>query len=234
MPLIPMRLDTSSLPFLDYEDIIYNIDGWAGYPHEQMILMDQVEARGITGIVSFSGDHHLHAAGTINRSASEPNAPAVAVDFTIGGISSSPVFGDIVEFARDDHGEFSRLVYREDGEKLDPVWHITMLHGVLAGMTYGRSGSYPLARWLGPNPANKGLQYMDTTTNGYGLARMDAKTVQVVYKALEDCTRDFETPPAIRYTASFKLLAWTDDDAPELNGPVFAGEAPFPFASKES
>ena len=234
MPLIPMRLDTASLPFLDYEDTIYNIDGWAGYPHEQMILMDEVEARGISGIVSFSGDHHLHAAGTINRSASEPDAAAVAVDFTIGGISSSPVFKDIVEFARGDHGEFSRLVYREDGEELEPVWHITMLQGVLAGMTYSRSSSYSLARWLGPNPANTGLQYMDTTTNGYGLARMEAKAVKVVYKALEDCTRDFETPPAIRYTATFELPAWTGEHAPELTGPIFAGDAPFPFTSKDS
>ena len=136
MPLIPMRLDTSSLPFLDYEDIIYNIDGWAGYPHEQMILMDQVEARGITGIVSFSGDHHLHAAGTINRSASEPNAPAVAVDFTIGGISSSPVFGDIVESARGDHGEFSRLVYREDGREAGS--------GLAHHHVAGRSGRYDI------------------------------------------------------------------------------------------
>ena len=73
---------------------------------------------------------------------------------------------------------------------------------------------------------------MDTTTNGYGLARMDAKTVQVVYKALEDCTRDFETPPAIRYTASFELPAWTGDDAPELNWPGLRGRGPLPLCQQ--
>ena len=74
LPLIPMRLDTSSLPFNNFEDSIYSIDGWAGYPtYEISVLMDRLESEGITGVVSLSGDHHMHwrrhrqQGGPVNR-----------------------------------------------------------------------------------------------------------------------------------------------------------------------
>jgi len=229
MPLIPMRLDLSSLPFAGYEDAIYNIDGWAGYPHEVGVLMQAFQDRAITGVVSLSGDHHLHGAGTVNRSAGDPGAPPVAVDFTIAGISSSPVFGDVLAAARDDHPDFGTLVFRETEDGLEPVWQMTLLDGVLPASIYNRTGMYSLAKWLGPNPANPGLRFLDTTCNGYGLARFDAGEARVRFVALQDCRADFTEPPAVRYTADFRLPRWHPGEPPALAGPVFSGEAPFPF-----
>jgi alkaline phosphatase D len=229
MPLIPMRLDMSSLPFSNYEDVIYSIDGWAGYPHEISVVMDRLQGDGVTGVVSLSGDHHMHGAGTVNRAASNPDAPPVAVDFTVAGISSSPLFGDILAASRKDHSDFGTLVYREGDDGLEPVWHISMLDGVFPAAAYAATGLYPMSKWLGPNRANPGLAYVDTTANGYGLASLDAGEFRVKFVGMGDCRPDFTEPPAIRYTASFCLPLWAPQEPPALAGPVFSGRAPFPF-----
>jgi alkaline phosphatase D len=229
LPLIAMRLDMSSLPFSDYQDSLFNIDGWAGYPHEINALMSHLENEGITGVVSLSGDHHMHGAGTVNRSASDVEASPVAVDFSVAGISSSPLFEDLLAAARNDHPDFGALVYKESGDGLQPVWHISMLDGVLAALTYARTGLDSVSGWLGPNPANPGLQYVDTTTNGYGLATLNADEFQVQLISVADCRAESPQAPAIRHIARFHLPRWQAGDSPQLAGPEFSRGAPFPF-----
>lgn len=229
LPLIPMRLDLSTLPFTVYEDSIFTIDPWAGYPHEVRNLMDALREAGVSGLVSFSGDHHMHGAGTVSRSPGEPEAPPVLADFTVAGISSAPIFEDLLAVARDNYGNFSTLVYRETGEKLEPVWNMSLLDGVLAAYLYAKTGIRTMARWFGPNEANPGLRYVDTTANGYGLARFDAEELTVRHITMEDCRPAFEVPPGIRHIATLRVARWEADGSPTIEGPTFAGGAPFPF-----
>ncbi len=229
LPLLPMRLDLSSLPLTVYEDSIFNLDAWAGYPHEVRLLMDGLRERQVGGVVSLSGDHHMHGAGSIRRSPAEPDAPAVTVDFTVAGISSSPIFEDLMAVARRNYNAFRTLVYREDGDGLDPVWNMSMLDGVLPAYLYSKTGLKGPARWLGPNAANPGLRYVDTTANGYGLASFDADALSVSMVTLEDCREAFSEPPAIAHVAHFRLPHWRGGEAPQLQGPEFEGSAPFPF-----
>ncbi len=229
LPLLPMRLDMSSIPFAGYEDSVFNIDGWAGYPYEAGILMRLLETAGITGVVSLSGDHHMHGAGTVQRSTTDPEARPVAADFTVAGISSSPIFEDLLAAADADHADFAPLVYRRTGNTLQATWNISMLQGVLAAYAYAKTGLPAASEWLGPNAANPGLRFVDTVINGYGLASLDGDALRVQLVAMRDCRAPFEEPPAIAYTASFQLSRWRAGEAPELTGPVFAGSAPFPF-----
>ncbi len=150
LPLMPLRLDMSSLPLTGYEDSIFNIDGWAGTPYEVSVVMRRLEDDGISGVVSLSGDHHMHGAGTIRRSTTEADAKPVAVDFTVAGISSSPVFEDLVAKANADHPDFATLVYRQTDHGLEPVWNMSMLYGVLAAYTYGKTGLDGVASLAGP------------------------------------------------------------------------------------
>lgn len=229
LPLMPMRLDMSALPMTDYEDSIILIDGWAGYPYELGLLMRQVENDNVTGMVSLSGDHHMHGAGTIQWSTTDSDARAVAVDFTVAGISSTPLFEDLLSVARKDHNDFASLVYRDTGNGVEPVWNISMTEGVLAAYTYSQTGLTALTNWLGPNRANPGLRYVDTTVNGYGLVSIDADEVQVQLIAMQDCRRDFKQAPAIQHIARFSLPQWSAGEPPQLAGPEFEGGAPFPF-----
>jgi alkaline phosphatase D len=229
LPLMPLRLDMSSLPLTNYEDSIYNIDGWAGYPYEVSLLMRQLEDADITGVVSLSGDHHMHGAGTVSRSTTEAGAHPVAVDFTVAGISSSPVFDDLAAAARARHREFALLVYRDTDTGRVPVWNMSMLHGVLAAYLYTKTGLDSIADWMGPNQANPGLRYVDTTANGFGLASLDANELQVQLVTMQDCLQDFVQAPAIHHVARFRLPRWRAGDSPQLEGPEFDGSPPFPF-----
>jgi alkaline phosphatase D len=233
VPLVPMRLDLAALPFTAYENSVFSVDPWAGFPHEMHHLMSRLEERGITGVVSLSGDHHMHGAGTISRSASDPAAPPVAADFTVAGISSSPLFEDLAAVARQEYSGFRTLVYRETDAGVTPVWHLSMLDGVRSAYAYAKTGLYSLARWLGPNRANPGLAYVDTMANGYGLVRVDAKEIRVKMVTMQDCRADFTEPPAIRHAAVFRLPRWAPGGSPQLDGPEFEGPPPFPFAPSE-
>jgi alkaline phosphatase D len=229
MPLLPLRLDMSALPFTDYEDSIFSIDGWAGYPRELGILMSRLEKDGITGVVSLSGDHHMHGAGTVQHSTTDADALPVAVDFAVAGISSAPLFEDLAAVAKADHPDFASLVYRETANGMEPVWNISMLNGVLAAYGYTKTGLSALNNWLGPNAANPGLRYVDTTANGYGLATVDEGEMRVQLITMEDVRRNFVDAPAIRHIARFTVPRWQAGETPQLTGPEFTGGAPFPF-----
>jgi alkaline phosphatase D len=236
IPLIPMQLDMSSIPFADLEDSVFSLDPWAGYPGEAGYLMDAFASREINGLVSFSGDHHMHGAGTLYSSTS--NLP-VLVDFPCAGISSSPLFTDIDSAARGGSSDFQSVVYAETqgnhngevfaGREVVPVWNMTMLHGVLASMTYSGIGFATVAKWLGPNKANPGLKYVDTTANGYGLAQFRSDELKVQMISMEELRTPFEQAPEIKHSAHFRIARWTNSDGPKLEGPEFIGGAPFPF-----
>jgi alkaline phosphatase D len=229
LPLLPMRLDMSALPMTDYEDSIFNIDGWAGYPYELGILMGALEKSGISGVVSLSGDHHMHGAGTVQRSTTDPTAQPVAVDFNVAGISSAPLFEDLLAVAKEDHPDFASLVYRQTNSGVEPVWNISMLDGVLAAYAYNKTGFSALPSWLGPNAANPGLRYVDTTANGYGLATIDENELSVRLITIDDCRTDFVQAPKIQHVARFRLPHWDGEALPQLAGPTFEGQVPFPF-----
>jgi alkaline phosphatase D len=229
LPMMPMRVDLGSIPFSDYEDAIFHLDPWAGYPHEQALLMSAIEQGNISGLVSLSGDHHLHAAGTLRRSASAPEEPALAVDFAVAGISSTPMFDELYHVARESHPDFMPLVATERGGKIVPVWNMTMLQGVLASFAYARAGLDTVAGWLGPNRANPGLRYMDSTANGYGLAHFHPEELQVTMVTVDRTPEPFTAAPAIAHAATFRLPLWQPGEEPLLEGPIFEHGAPFPF-----
>jgi alkaline phosphatase D len=229
LPLVPLRLDLSSLPFVDLEDSLLTVDPWAGFPHEQKLLMSKLQENGVSGVVSLSGDHHMHGVGTVSRSASEREAPAVIVDFTVAGISSSPMFEELEMVARRDHADFQPLVYADTDDGVTPLWNMTMLQGALATYTYDKTGMSAIADWLGPNEANPGLGYIDCTANGYGLATFKADELVVDMVTMSNVQLPFETPPAKGHVAHFRLPLWSAGEQPTLQGPEFTGGAPFPF-----
>ena len=121
------------------------------------------------------------------------------------------------------------MVYTERADKLVPVWHMTMLRGVLASYTYARTGLAGIANWLGPNAANQGLKYMDCTANGYGLAQFRAGDMRVQLITMDGSRKPFDKPPKIKYMAKFRMASWSAGEQPMLEGPGFEGGAPFPF-----
>ena len=231
IPLLPLRLDLSAIPMAGYEDSVFSIDPWAGYPSELRDLMTVFRDREISGLVSLSGDHHMHGAGAISGDPSDAQAIPVCVDFSVAGISSTPLFANVESAARNNEA-FRPLVYTDVDGKQVPSWNMTLLHGALASFAYDRTGVSRLAEWLGPNEANPGLAYVDTTVNGYGIASFQADDLRVSLVIMDDLRQPFETPPGIRTTVNFTVGRWRADDGPLLDGPVFDGPATFPFSTR--
>lgn len=231
LPILPLRLDMSALPFTGYLDSVFNLDAWAGFPYEVDYILSQVEANDITGLISLSGDHHMHAAGTFQRATTNSTAKPLGADFSVAGISSAPLFEDLVAVTESGNPDFAPLVLRRTAGGVEPLWNMTLLHGVLSSYTYYQTGMRSLANWLGPNTANQGLRYVDSTANGYGLARLDGTEVKISLVTMEDCRPRFTRPPAIKHIAHFTLPLWRAGGAPEITGPEFEYGAPFPFDS---
>jgi len=230
IPIMPLRLDMSDLPFTEFEDSIFNVDGWEGFPFELNLLLDEVARRKVSGLVSLSGDHHMHGASTVQHKG-DTDAIPVAVDFACAGISSSPVYGDILAAARGSHGGFGDLVYKETDDGLLPVWHTSMVEGVFAAYTYSKTGFGTLASWLGPNEANPGLKFVDTTANGYGLATFGENTLAVSLVTVDDIRNAPERTASVKSIAHFRVPLWQAGEAASVEGPEFEGLPPFPWAA---
>ena len=232
LPLMPLRFDLSAIPMSDYEDSVISIDGWAGYPSEMRLLMSHLRDEEIPGVISLSGDHHLHGASTVSWSTSDPMARPVAADFACAGISSTPLIEDIIDAVKDAEPVFREMVYLQEEDRGVPIWHMTILQGVLASFSYVKTGLKSIADWLGPNKANPGLRFMDCTANGYGLAQFRPDEVQVQLVSMEDLEEAFTSAPNIRYKARFRIASWEGGGSPDLEGPTFDGDAPFPFEAE--
>lgn len=230
IPLLPLRLDLSNVPFSGYEDTVFNIDAWHGYPSEANHILGELQTAGVTGLVSLSGDHHMHGAGEVRPDPNAPGTSPVAVDFSCAGISSSPLYDNVRAIASEDHPDFAALVEAEHGGQPVPNWNLTLQWGVLAAYSFRHLGSARLARWLGPNTANPGLAFVDATANGYGIAHFGASHLRVALVSVARVREAFEQAPPIEYTAHFTLPLWAADEGPRLEGPDFQGRAPFPFS----
>ena len=230
LPLLPLRIDMSTVPMAGFEDSVFSIDPWAGYPYEMTLLLEQLREDGVTGLVSLSGDHHMHAAGAIHASASEPEQPPVCVDFSVAGISSTSLYDNVADVARRGNPGFQPLVYTEGDSGELPTWNMTLMQGVLASMAYDKVGIGAVSDWLGPNEANPGLSFVDTTAKGYGLARFGPDSLDVSLVTMPDLTQAFDDAPLPASIARFSVAAWEGDAPPVVDGPEFSGEKPFPFS----
>jgi alkaline phosphatase D len=227
LPILPFRLDLGSILLGGRHESVLGTDAWNGYPGEYRELMQHLEAERITGVVSLSGDHHMQAAGTLVGDPDREDTPALAVDFNITGISSTPHFMNVLHSAQQDHGGFMQLVAREEDGELRATWDLSLKQGVLAALAYDRTGSTMLAGWLGPNRVNPGLAYMDTDTNGYGLARFDAHGCQVDLVTIEPpLSETGRAGSSLLRRARFDVAHWNAGEEPTLSGPVFSGEPP--------
>ncbi|MEH6516522.1 MAG: alkaline phosphatase D family protein [Halioglobus sp.] len=230
IPLLSLRIDLSAIPLAGYEDSPMSTDSWEGFPHEVNYLMTQIQNRQIGGVVSLSGDHHLHAAGTVQPRSGKAPLKAVIADFAVAGISSSPIYEDIKAQPATGTAAFRPLVYTELDGAEQPMWNLTMMQGVLASYAFDQTGFDSLADWLGPNTANRGLKFIDTNTNGYGIAKFGSTEMAVSLVSVPPTFSKFSEPPEITYTARFTLPLWQGGQAPEPQGPDFIGQPPFPFA----
>ena len=230
LPILSLRLDLSALPREGLQDGALGQDAWPGYPTEYRELMNFLAARGITNVVSLSGDHHSHGAGALATDTNAPRPEFAAVDFNVSSISSTPQFAQVLHEGMTGNPDFLQLVARQKDGHWEEVWNMTLTQGTLAAMVYSKTGLEVLAGWLSPNRANPGTRYVDSNSNGYGLARFEQGECRVQLVTIIPPLRESgEQGQEILRRANFRLPSWSKNQQPELEGPVFSGAPAFPF-----
>lgn len=229
LPLLPFRLDLSNLPFSGMKDACLGLDGWNGYPSEREELLRFIRDNKITNVVSCTGDHHFHAAGTLVINPDSEKQDAVAVEFLGAGISSEPVF-PAVERASRSNSVFHSICTFDGSDGPVENWNLAMVGGTMTALV--RSWTWGFVADAFWNAAiNPGLQYVDSNSNGYGLLRADAGRVQASLVTIKNPATDYgpEGAPILR-KANFAVRAWKKGETPKIEGPIFEGKPAFPFA----
>ena len=228
VPALPFHIDLASLPSSDFEDSLFTIDSWRGYPHELRSLLESIGGTGVTGVVSLSGDHHLHAAGLLKARGDDPSSPSVCAEFSTSCISAEPTYEDAFNSARKKgNEEFALLVYKLENGREIPVWNLTLQDSAAAALSYQNPGPHTLPNQ--PGSDRSGIRYVDSTSRGYTVATFAETELKVEMVSMTDVTIPFEQAPAARRRAFFSLPAWEAGEEPRLSGPDFTGKPPFPY-----
>lgn len=231
IPLSPVRINLSALPFMGFDDVTISDDAWDGFPQERAELMRYVLDEDIQNVVSLAGDHHMHMASLITTGhepstiAAEGGTPRAAMpEFATAGISSLNVMRGMAQTVQG--GSFEGLTYVEDDGTFTPVANMTFAQGVLSGITYSTTGSLTAARFVSSDTANPHFAFIDTDSYGFGVvdATKDNLTCTLVCMAAPFEDKGTNAPPPT-YRAQFTVPAGERT----LDGPVFEGNPPFPY-----
>ncbi len=230
LPIMSLRMDLAELPFGDLHNSVLGTDAWSGYPTEYKELMNYLSDQKISNLVSLSGDHHAHGVGSLAIDVDAESAQFVGVDFNVSGISSTPQYAGVLNNGSQNNPDFMQLVAYETDDKLMETWNMTLTQGTLASLAYSRTGLETVADWLSPNEANPGTVYVDSNSNGYGLARFDGDVCQVQLVTVQAPVDESDNKGhPIQHVANFRLPRWSQQQEPQLEGPTFDGPPPFPF-----
>jgi alkaline phosphatase D len=158
----------------------------------------------------------------------------VAVEFSVTGISSTPVFRSFASVAKQDSP--LRPLVAVDGERFGkpgdilPALNVTLRYGTRAAMTAAQTGDLKAAMAARNPKQNTHLRYVDTDSNGYGLLRVSANGVVSELVTVAPAKKDYGADGApVRRIARFHVTPWAKGQGPVMNEPLVEGEKPFPL-----
>lgn len=133
---------------------IQSDDAWDGYPSEKQELLDFVADKKIKNLISLSGDFHANLASRIRHK------DALIHEFVIGALSSVSLF------------RILKLITPKDSQRADHL--------------FGQQGQAAkhFNQTLAQNhceAASQSIDYVNASTNGYGLVRASANSFKVEF-----------------------------------------------------
>ncbi|MGB0922172.1 MAG: alkaline phosphatase D family protein [Alphaproteobacteria bacterium] len=231
IPLSPVRINLSALPFMGFDDVTISEDAWDGFPQERAEIAQFVLDENIHNVVSLAGDHHMHMASMI-ETGHEPSTIAAAggqtrpalPEFATAGVSSLNVMRGMARTVQG--GSFEGLTYVQDSEGFTPVANLTFKKGVLSGITYSTTGSLTAANFVSSAKANPHFSFIDTDSYGFGIVEATVDKLTCTLVSTPAAFHDMGTEaPAPLYRASFTVK----DRLRYIDGPHFEGTPPFPY-----
>lgn len=229
VPALSMRLDFSSIPFLDMEDGYLGTDAWQGYPGELRELMQFLRDEKISNVISCTGDYHTHAAGFLPVDPDTDEIENSAIEIATCAISSGSMFSGAERISRS-NDFFRRMVIIENGDEIQENFNNTVVNGLRSGILTSYTNTPAIGNLFSNEGASPGLKFLDSNAHGYALVRVDQDRVDVELVNIGDVSSNpgHEGPPILRRTR-FRIPSWTDTGMPTLEGPSFEGTPPFPY-----
>ena len=231
VPFLPMRIDMDQVD-PKATTLALTADAWDGYPAERREVMEWARQAGINNLISLSGDHHQSFAGLVYEDYEAAEPRPVAVEFSVTGISSTPVFRSFAGYAKPESPLYPLLIadgsrFGQPGEKLANL-NVTLRRGTRAAVTVAKTADLA-AGLAAANPRqNSHLRYVDTDSNGYGLLRVGAAGAVAELVTVAPAKKAYGKAGApIRRTARFTIAPWAKGAAPVLAEPAIDGEKPF-------
>lgn len=233
VPFLPMRVDMDAID-PKAATLVLTADAWDGFPTERRELMTYLRERGVGNVVSLSGDHHQSFAGMVMDDFDAADPKPVSVEFSVTGISSTPVFRSFAGALKPDSP--LRPLVAADAAPLGlagdvvPAFNLTLRHGTRAAVTLAKTGNLQAALAADNPKQNRHLRYVDTDSNGYGLLTAGGDGLVAELVTVASAKQQFgKAGAAIRRTARFTVKPWGRGGEPVMDEPVIEGEKPFPL-----
>ncbi len=232
LPLQPLRLDLHQLDPKAHE-LAFTIDSWDGYMAERAELLDYVADQRIPNLVSLTGDHHAHFAGSIAPDFDATDEPRwVGAEFAVAGISSQSVYEGVLAYTPKDSPLLPLTSFAgSDGQPRDNL-NTTFLWGSKAALTAAKTGGNLAQAEAVRNPRqNRHLAYCDTHSYGIGTATFGVDSSQVEFIGIVPPRQERgEIGGEILRRILFDLPTWSAGaPAPKLAPPTIVGQKPYPL-----
>ena len=221
--------------FIDYDNIDPNIEkgpvynaSWQSASQERDEILDFIQEKEITGVVSLSGDYHIQIASTVSGS---KNVPVIA-DFAVTALSSFPDFFWLSRRGKGfDNPNLSKLYsYQNDEKNKFPNINTTVMFGAKSGLEMANTHDFNKAKLMADSSINPNLKYFDCQYNGYLTGEIINDSLNIDFVNTKNATMDHEKHGAdIISKVKFEMSHWGKGEFPELPNPVIEGKV-FPIS----
>ena len=236
LPVQHFNVDYSAIDPARDDAVMWPGDNWDGFPNERNELMAFLRDTGITNVIAFSGDRHLHAVSRVADDYLATSPRYVLVDFASTCMAMATRADTQAQvFAAMGIAQLNSYpAPSAEGEAaIRANLNILFRHGTRAAQVMAATDDLQQALAVASNP-NPPLQMIDTRILGYGIAHITAEAAEVDLLGFDPDTRNThfgaEGPP-MKYRARFRLAAWQAGAEPQLErlaqqGDVVFGELP--------
>jgi alkaline phosphatase D len=230
-PMMKFGFDTAFRSNGERSGLLWT-DSWDGYPAERAELMGFISAHRLSNVVSLAGDRHAHFAGYVLEDFDDgPQSPKVIPEFAGAGVSATcRLTVQAIASSRD--RALSPLV-AFDGRgfgfenAVTPALNAWLLHGAAAARALSSTGSASQAQAASVNYANPHLEYADTDSYGFYIARFGDDKTEIEFVTIPEPILDLGADgPRLRRRVAYTLPAWAPGGTPELSPPSLEGEPP--------
>lgn len=221
LPVQQFNVDYSAIEPEIENAVLWPGDNWDGFPNERKELMQFIKDRGITNVLSLSGDRHLHAVSLVAEDYLDENPSYIMPDFAVTAlamVSRNETQTQIFNAMDLPEQNFYRAPGANGEPEVRPNLNVMFRHGTRAARVMAETDDINQAVAVSSNP-NPGMKMIDTRVIGYGIAHFNKDDAQVDLVALDIATKTRhygEQGPPQKYRASFLVPTWSPGAEPQI------------------